>query len=77
MIGKRVLLNVLLKRGANVAEQSAGKLIRHGMTTVGGAIMTAGLGDGETVTALTGGLVALAGVVISFARIWLKDHMRA
>ena len=70
-----LLKNILLKRGVSAAEEMIGKAIRHGMTTVGGALMTQGLADASDVTALTGGAVAVGGVLLSVARIYLKKRL--
>lgn len=72
---KTFAINVLLKRGATVAEESLGKAIRHGMTTVGGMLMAQGVADASDVSAITGGAVALGGIVLSVARIYLQKRL--
>ena len=69
---KKLLFNVLLKRGASAAEETIGKAIRHGMTTYGGVLMSQGLADASDVTALSGGAVALGGIVLSLVRIYVQ-----
>lgn len=70
---KKLVFNVLLKRGASALEEALGKFIRHGMTTFGGVLMSQGLADGSDVAALTGGAVAAGGVLLSLARIYVQD----
>ena len=72
---KGMLFNVLLKRGASAFEEMIGKSIRHGMTTYGGVLMSQGLADANDITALSGGAVALGGIVISIARIWIQKKL--
>lgn len=41
-------------------------LVRHALTTIGGAIIVSkGLGDSETVNLIVGGIVAVIGIVWS------------
>lgn len=72
---RKLIVNVLLKRGASAAEEALGKAVRHGMTTAGGALMAQGLADASDVTALTGGAVALMGIVLSLVRIVVQDKL--
>ena len=72
---KNLLFNVLLKRGASAAEEMLGKSIRHGITTYGGVLMANGLADANDITALTGGAVAVGGVLLSFVRIWIQKKL--
>lgn len=75
---KRVLVNVFLKRGASKTEEFIGKKIRHGMTTLGGILMTAGYLQPEDVNLwemVIGGAVALGGVVLSDVRLWVQDKL--
>ena len=46
--------------------QFAGPLIRHGATILGGWLIASGYADDATVQQITGGLVALGGVGLSF-----------
>jgi len=71
---RKLLFNILLKRGATTLEETIGKAVRHGMTTYGGVLMTQGLADSNDVTALSGGAVALAGMVLSLARTWVQKR---
>ncbi len=72
---KRLLVNVILKRGAKIAEEALGKAVRHGMTIAGGALMQHGLADADEVTAMAGGAVALGGVVLSLLRIFVQKKI--
>lgn len=74
-MAKKFLINVLFKRGATALEEWIGKLIRHGMTTVGGGMMAAGHADPTDITAITGGLVALAGIAISVVRSHIQEKL--
>lgn len=40
-------------------------LIRHALTAVGGGLVTSGSIDGQTMEAITGGVIALVGVAWS------------
>ncbi len=72
---KKLLFNVLLKRGASAVEEVIGKTVRHGMTTMGGALMADGLADANDVTLLTGGAIALVGIAISYIRIKVQGKL--
>jgi hypothetical protein len=72
---KKWLINVLLKRGAGAVNEVVGKAIRHGMTTYGGMLMAQGLADASQVTALTGGALAVGGIIISLGRIWVQTRV--
>lgn len=69
---KKLFVNVLLKRGAGAAAESLGKLIRHGMTAAGGALIAAGVADAGVVTELTGAAVTAGGLLLSLVRIKLQ-----
>lgn len=43
----------------------AGSVIRHGMTALGGVLLAGGYADAGAVEAITGGGIALAGVILS------------
>ena len=73
---KKLVVNILLKRGASAAEEALGKAIRHGMTTYGGVLMSQGLANADQVTALTGGAVAIGGIVLSLVRIWMQQKLQ-
>jgi len=45
----------------------AGPMIRHGATILGGWLIASGMADEATTQQITGGLVALGGVALSFA----------
>ena len=73
---KNVLFNILLKRGASAFEEWAGKAIRHGMTTYGGVLMSQGFATGDQIQQLTGGAVAVAGVLLSVVRIYVQKKLK-
>ena len=72
---KKWVINILLKRGAGAANEVVGKAIRHGMTTYGGILMAQGLADASQITALTGGALAIGGILISLGRIWVQARI--
>lgn len=47
-------------------------LVRHGMTAVGGWLVSAGIATGEEISSLTGAIVALVGLGWSFFRKWKR-----
>ena len=69
---RTMLFNILLKRGASALEEFVGKGVRHGMTTYGGVLMSEGFASGDQVQALTGGAVAVAGILLSIARTYVQ-----
>lgn len=75
---KKLLINVLLKRGSTKFEEFVGKKIRHGMTIAGGWLMAEGLIQPDDVglwqTAI-GGAVALGGIVLSDLRLYVQDRL--
>lgn len=70
---KKLLVNVLLKRGAGALEETIGKLIRHGMTAAGGYLAVNGvIDDPSVVQTITGSLITLGGLALSLVRIKLQ-----
>jgi hypothetical protein len=45
----------------------AGPLVRHGATALGGWLAANGYADGAAIEAITGGVVAAGGLLVSFA----------
>ena len=75
---KRLLVNVLLKRGASKVEEFIGKKIRHIMSTAGGALMAHGLlqpDDAQQWQIVIGGAVALGAVILSDLRLYVQDKL--
>lgn len=54
-------------------DRVAGILIRHGMTVFGGYLIAEGYADAEAVNEVTGGLIAMFGLGLS----WLEKRKRA
>ena len=54
-----------------ILTQFVGPVIRHGLTVAGGYLMAEGIADQTAVDAITGGGVALVGVVLS---LWDKKN---
>lgn len=75
---ERLLLNTLLKRGATKTEEFIGKKIRHGMTVLGGSLLTAGYlqpDDAGLWEMVIGGAVALGGIILSDLRLYVQDKL--
>lgn len=66
-IARKLILNVLLKRGQTALENALGTAVRHGLTTVGGALMAQGLATSDQVAAIGGAATAIVGIVCSYA----------
>lgn len=47
--------------------QIAGPIIRHGATVLGGWLLASGYADETSTQEVVGGLIALGGIVLSFA----------
>lgn len=72
---QKLLVNVLLKRGAGQLEEWIGKSVRHGLTTSGGALVGQGLITGSELDTLAGAGAILAGLLLSLARIYVQKHL--
>lgn len=72
---KAFLINLLLSRGISAGAEFLGKLIRHGLTTLGGALAVYGLEvSGEEMTTLMGAASVVAGLVMSAVRIFASKY---
>lgn len=72
---KKLILDVLLKRSAGAVKQGIGKVIRHHVTALGGALVADGLISGGELEMLTGGAVVLGSIAVSVARIKLQKYL--
>lgn len=72
---KDMLLKFLFKRGVGQLQEWLSKGIRHGATMYGGMLMQSGYATADEVELLTGGAVALAGVLLSVARIYMQKKL--
>lgn len=73
---KKMIVNMLLKRGASKLEEAAGKGVRHLFLSSGGAaLLTHGLANGDEVQQLAGAAGVVAGIAISLVRSWIQDRL--
>jgi hypothetical protein len=67
------LINMLLKRGGPALAEYIGKIVRHGLTTFGGAMIANGVATANDIDLITGGAMALVGIVLSFIRTMVNE----
>jgi hypothetical protein len=72
---KKAIAKFLLGRGIGRLQEVVSKAIRHGSTTIGGALVADGLTTSNDVTTAAGALVTLAGFGLSIARTWLAERV--
>lgn len=73
---KRIILRFLLARGIGRVQEIVSKAIRHGATTLGGALIGAEYASTGDVQSIEGALLTLSGIGLSVARTYLADKAR-
>lgn len=72
---KKAILNFLLSRGVPKLQQAASKLVRHGVTALGGASLLQGLLTGADLATLGGAGTILVSVALSLGRVYLAGKL--
>ncbi len=69
------LVNFLISRGVAKGPEIVSKLVRHGMTSVGGYLVAHSLASPDDVNTLTAGALVLGGIIWSVARTFLGSKV--